>query len=58
MALADDTAGARWALASKDPAVIDADSFEYTVSIKQAMIVDADFGVGFIDKLSINPDFQ
>jgi hypothetical protein len=45
-------------LAFKNPAAVNANSLKNTVSIEQTVIVDADLGVLFIVKFSVNPDFK
>ena len=39
-------------------AVIDPDALENAVPIQQAMVVDAQLGVGLVEKLAIDPDFR
>src|SRR5439155_22529533 len=40
----------------EDAAVIDADAFKNAVAVEQAVIVYADFGLGFVVELAVNPD--
>ena len=43
---------------SEDLAVVDADALEDAVAVEQAVVVDADLGVGFVEELAVDPDLK
>jgi hypothetical protein len=40
----------------EDLAVVNADALEDAVAVKKAVVVDADFGIGFVAQLAVDVD--